>query len=373
VRYSLSRGQRIPEFRAISELFIVRLFRVFTHSCVVKKLRHVSVALGVTALLAVAGCGGDAKPFGVEPGTPPTLKTMSMTEKPAEPAGFDECGLVEPAEVASAVGVDAMYVIGRAVMTLLPEFGDYRVVCKYFPEDVPGLLGMDLSTVTNTSPEAFFTFAENYENVETIPNLGDRAEAVAYRANDSATHFVEVKTIKGNQGLHLLYVYRDGGLMPKADGAAAAVILTKALERLPDEVTIPDGKPEGPCADIDLSAAAEVVGDELTMARSVMAAKGAMNCYFSGTDANLDVVLVTEPSRVELSAVPSDEITHADLGDGARLIIGEDGRLHAVVNMGDRLVRVAVDYGDDAGTVTEPRPADVELVASIVDTFGAGD
>jgi hypothetical protein len=334
-------------------------------------MRQLLTVVGAAALLAVAGCGGDGEPGGLAPATPPSLelKTTENVEQ-AEPAGFDECGLVQPEEVAEALGVDAMYVNGRAVMKLLPEAGDHRAVCKYFPEDVPGLLGMDLSTLTNTSPEAFFTFAENYENVETIPNLGDRAEAVAYRANDSSTHFVEVKTIKGDQGLHLFYAYSDGGTMPKADGAATAVILTKALERLPDKVTIPDGTPEGPCADIDLESAAEAVGDELTMARSVMAAKGALNCWFSGADANLDVVLVTEPSRVELSAVPPDEITHADLGDGARLLVGEDGQLRAVVNLGDRLVKITARYGDDAGTVTEPRPADVELVRSVVDTIG---
>lgn len=333
-------------------------------------MHHLGAAMGVAALLAVSGCG-NAVVGAPTPGPRSSSETADSTGK-AEEAGVDECGLVEPDEVAKAIGVEAMYVTGRTVR--MSSDGSRHAACVYFPEDVPGMLGMQLSTVADTDPERFFEpFAKNFQNIETIPNLGDRAEAVAYGANGTSTHFVEVRTIVGDTGLHLYYAYKDGGgVMPKADGAAAAVILTTALERLPDEVTIPDGTPEGGCADIDLESAAEAVGAELEMARSVVSDEDAMSCYFSGGDANLDITLLTDPSRAQDATVTPDEITHADIGDGARLLYTEAETLDARVNLGGQVVAITASY-EDAGTVTTLRPADVELVRNVVEAISEGN
>jgi hypothetical protein len=330
---------------------------------------HLGAVMGVAALLAVAGCGSSiaGEPTFTEQ---PVSKTTESGEKKQE-AGFDECGLVEPEEFAEAVGVEAMYVISRSVMTL--DNGSRRASCMYYPEDVPGMYGSSISTVANTNAEEFFEpFAKDFDNVETINGLGDRAEAVAYKANGTSRHFVEVKTISGDRGLHLLYTYLDkGGLIPKADGGAAAKILTMALERLPDEVTIPDGAPEGMCADVDLSAAAETLGAELEMARSVVADTGGTSCNFSGDDASFDILFYTDPGLARSAAVPPDGITHPDIGEGARLLFTQAETLDAQVNLGNHYMRITLYHAGDS--VTEVRPADVELVRGIVDVFSEGN
>ncbi|MER5261697.1 DUF3558 family protein [Actinosynnema sp. NPDC002837] len=321
-------------------------------------------ALGVAALAVAAGCGqaitGAAAPES-RSGAEPT-DAAGKDRK----TGFDECGLVTPAEVAKAIGVNAMHVTGRSAVTQ-PD-GSRRAGCTYFPEDVPGMLGLKISTVADTDAERFFApFAKNFRNVQTIPRLGDRAEAVAYKANGTSTHYIEVRTLAGNRGLHLFYTYTDGSAtMPKADGAAAATILVQALDRLPDKVTIPDGAPEGRCADVDLGPAKEVVGAELVMARSVVSGGGGMTCHFSGGAGSLEVSLFTDEDRAAKAAVPPDKITHADIGDGARLMVTEANALDARVNVGDQVVMVVASY---AGKVTEPRPADVELVRTVVDAI----
>ena len=332
-----------------------------------QRIHQLCAAMGVAALLAVAGCGNDVA------GAPasarqPASETAESTTK-AQETGFDECGLVEPDEVAEAIGVDAMYVTSRTVHKA--SDGSSSAACVYFPEDVPGTLGLQLSTVTDTDPEKFFEpFAKNFDNVEKVADLGDRAEAVAYGADGTSTHFVEVRTIVGDRGLHFYYSYKDdGGAMPKADGAAAKIILATALERLPDEVEIADGTPEGGCADFDLESTAEVVGAELTMARSVVSDGGAMSCYFGGGDASLKVILYPDS---EYSVEP-EEITHADIGDGARVIFTEAGTMTAWVNVGERFVSIGVSYDAAAGTVTGLRPADVELVRSVADTISEGN
>lgn len=333
---------------------------------------RLATAIAVAVVLVSTGCSDDsAGSRGLaEPPEPPTLELKPTDEDVAE-TGFDECGLVEPAEIAEVLGVDAMYVTARSAVTLDSE-GDRRAGCKYLPEELPGISAMELATVTGTDPERFFApFAENFQNVETIADLGDRAEAVAYGGN--GTHYIEIRTILGDRGLHFHYAYSDdGGVMPKADGRAAALILTKALERLPDEVVIPDGTPEGKCADVDLEAAAEVVGGELTMARSVLSDEGAMSCAFTGGGATLDIAVTTDPDRVAKDAVEPDTVTHADIGDGARLMITEAGGLLARANVGDHVVIIQGAYAD-AGSVTALRPEDIELVRAIVDVVGEGN
>jgi len=324
-------------------------------------IRHWGVALGVVALAIAAGCGQAVTGAAV----PESRSGPSTTDDAGEDrkAGFDECGLVEPAEIAKAIGVNAIYVTGRSAIT--QSDGSRRADCTYFPENVPGMLGLRISTVADTNAERFFApFAKNFRNVQTIPKLGDRAEAVAYKANGTSTHYVEVRTLAGDRGLHLFHTYVDGsGIMPKADGAAAAEILVKALGRLPAEVTIPDGAPEGRCADLDLEPAAEVVGAELVMARSVVSEGGGATCHFSGAAVSLEVSLFADKGRAQKAAVPPDKITHADIGDGARLMVTQANALDARVNVGDRVVAVTASYAEK---VTELRPADVELVRTFV-------
>jgi hypothetical protein len=329
--------------------------------------RHVFVLSAVAAVAIVAAaCSDSNTPPPARPGEPPSLELKPTETRAPENAGFDECGLVETDELAAALGVDAMYVTSRAAMDATD--GDRRTSCTYFTEDVPGVLGMSLSTVTGTDPERFFApFHENYSDVETIEDLGDRAEAVAYAADGTSIHFVEIRTIAGDQGLHLYYTYRDGGDMPPADGAAAAKILVSALDRLPAEVTIPDGTPEGPCADIDLEPAADALGADMAMARTVESGD-AVSCFFSGGGASFDVSVVTDPDRVAQSAVTADKITHPGIGDGARLAVTDANTLNARVNAGDRFVMITANYGTE--TVTALRDADVDLVRAVVAAVG---
>lgn len=326
---------------------------------------HLGAVAVVAVLLAITGCSHAVagEPISAEQ---PASETTGSAE-PTQEAGFDECSLVEPEEFAELIGVEAMYVISRSVMTL--DSGSRRASCMYYPEDVPGMFGSSISTVANTNAEEFFEpFAENFNNVEKIDGLGDRAEAVAYKANGTSRHFVEVKTISGDRGLHLLYTYQDnGGPMPKADGGAAAKILTTALERLPDTVTIPDGRPEGKCADVDLSLAAETLGAELEMARSVVSDAGGMSCNYSGDDASFDILFYTDPALAQAAAVPPDLITHPDIGEGSRLLFTEADTVDAQVNLGDQYMRITLYHAGDS--VTEVRPTDVELVRNIVDVI----
>ncbi|MCC8250454.1 hypothetical protein [Saccharothrix luteola] len=320
-------------------------------------------AVGVAVLFIVTGCSQAVTGAAVPESRSGAASTDAGKDRKS---GFDECGLVEPAEVAKAIGVNAVHVTGRSAMT--QSDGSRRAGCAYFPENVPGMLGLEIGTVADTDAERFFApFAKNFRNVQAIPKLGDRAEAVAYKANGTSTHYIEVRTLSGNRGLHLFYTYTDGrGAMPKADGAAAAVILVTALERLPDEVTIPDGAPEGRCADVDLEPAAEVVGAKLVMARSVVSEGGGMTCHFSGGGGKLEVSLLADAGRAAKAAVPPDQITHADLADGVRVMVTEANALDARVNVGDQVVIMNASY---AGEVTALRPADVELVRTVVDAI----
>jgi hypothetical protein len=54
----------------------------------------------------------------------------------------------------------------------------------------------------------------------------------------------------------------------------------------------------------------------------------------------------------------------------ARLIVTEANSLSAWVNTGDRVVAITAHYAD---TVTELRPADVELARSVVDEISKGN
>ncbi|OZM82751.1 hypothetical protein CFP66_08665 [Pseudonocardia sp. MH-G8] len=324
--------------------------------------RRLLGVLGATAWLALASCSADGA------ATPDLVgESPSVAPRPAD--GFDECSLVTPREVAERLGVDAMYVTSRSAMALTD--GSLSASCRYFPEDIPGMMGMQLSTVADTDAERFFAPFETFDNVGSLDNLGDRTEVVAYGAVDTPNHFIEIRTLDGDRGLHLFYAYRDGGSgMPEIEGPAAATLLTTAMKRLPDEVTITNGAPQGRCAGIDLDHATEAVGRQLVMARSVESGGDALNCHFGGDGASLDISLVTDPAAAKGRAVAPDQVTHSDLGDGARIVIAEGGALSARINLGDHVLVIDASYGEDSDTVTEPRPAHVELVRAIVDGIG---
>lgn len=331
--------------------------------------------LGAVVLLATAGCADDVAGSATPAGDLPSLEPKS-TESTGQEAGFDEC-VLEPSELAEILDVDAMYVTAREAARR--DDGSQRASCTYLPEDVPGVTGMTLSTVVGTDPERFFAPFKKFENVLPIENLGDRAQAVSYGARGSAVHILEIRTITGDRGVHLFYTYREdgGGAMPVLDGGAAqGTLLTQVLDRLPEDVTIPDGAPEGACADLDLDPAAEALGAEFVMSRSVVSDTGGMNCFFGNGQASLTVIVLTDPARVRNWAVAGDEITEQDIGDGARVRVlpaegGAQGSLDATVNLGDRVVQVSGSYAADADKVTEPRPADLELVRAVIDAIGA--
>ncbi|WP_260194617.1 hypothetical protein [Actinophytocola gossypii] len=332
--------------------------------------RRLLTALGAAVLLATAGCGTEyvaGTPAGAE--AEPAGGTAEERSEPED--GFDECSLAEPSELAESLDVEAMYVTARSTLEL--NNGSQQVSCTYGPDDVPGVQGLVMNTVVDTDPERFFAPFDKYEQRLEIDQLGERAELVAYRIQGGTTRFIEIRAIDGDRGIFVFYAYSDNGRLRQLEAEPIRTIIGTALERLPHELTIPDGTPEGGCADIDLEAAADVAGGELVRARSVVSDDGAMNCQFSGGGAAVEVTVVTDPDLTEQHAVPADAITHPDLGDGALMKITEGGTLDARVNFSDHLVTVAVIYGDAAGEVTEPRPDDVELVRSIAESVGEQD
>lgn len=322
---------------------------------------HVA-ALGVVAFF-VAGCSDDPPAPPAPPGEMPTLERTAPEPEPSA-AGYDECGLVSPDKIAEALGVDAMYATARTAMQL--DDGSVSAACRYFPDDVPGMLGMELVTVADTDEERFFApFQKTFDNIKSI-KLGDRTDVVAYAADGTSLHFVEIRTLVGDNGLHLFYSYSDGGGdMPKADGEAAAKIMFAAAEELPETVEIGDGEPEGACADIDSGVVADAVGAEPEMARSMLSDDGAMNCFFSGDGGTVDITVLTDSARVAKEAVAPGDITHADIGEGAKLAIGNANSLNARVNLDGKVVSINAAYADEyAG---EPRPSDIALVREVVD------
>jgi hypothetical protein len=340
-------------------------------------IRRLVAVMGVVASLTLVGCASDVSGTPVAAGSQGTAQDGS---KPSQEKGFDECALLEPSEVAGWVGTESMYVTSADVVGA--SDGTTRATCTYFPKSVPGMLGMKLSFVADADPEKFFApFEKNFDNV--IPlEIGDEAAAVGYSAAGTENHYYEVRAIEGTRGIHLFYPFKKGpgGDMPDVEDGADkwGKILTTAFERMPAELSIPDGKPKGPCADIDVAQASEVLGVELTTARTVEGESGAIDCTFGGSFGLLSITVLAEPSMVPSYAVKPQDVTHADIGDGARVRInegnpGEQGALDALANAGDTVVAIQVSYGDGASGFTKPRPEDVELVRAIVDIMAGQD
>ncbi|WP_199742483.1 DUF3558 family protein [Streptomyces triticirhizae] len=353
--------------------------------------RRTVAACGLAATLLVAGCGGsdsgnnggsgngDGGASSAGGDASPAEETEPEPEEDAEAAGLDACELLTEQEVATAIGAEALHVTSRRVA---PEVDGGRLAgCSYLNEDVPGIAGMTLNVVAGTDDEAFFMpFAER-EGLYAVDELGERNLYVGYETGDGSVHFRELRIMEGDTGLHLRYTYHDNpGGMPALDEDsmvdAMTAIASSAIERLPDQVTIADGVPEGPCAEIDLALAAEALGGELTTAGSVVGEDGALNCEFGGVDAELTVLAVTDPARVASMGVPAAEVNVPDLGDGARVRVmpadaGAQGPLDATVNVGGtKVVVVSAVYAPEAGAMSEPAPEAVELVRHIAATVG---
>lgn len=340
--------------------------------------RRLVVAWGVAGLFALTGCGGDDPPqpdpdLGGAAASTPSLKPLEPTATPVE-GDFDECGLVEPADLAAAMGTDALYVTAREV---LPDADGGRLAgCSYFTEDVPGIVGMTINTVAGTDRERFFAPFRQRRS-EPQRNFGDYAEVVAYEAG--SVHFRELRAIQGTTGVHVRYTYNDAPAgMPRLETEQLAQVLggtvLSALKKLPDDIAIASGAPEGPCAGVDLAQASRVLGGELTAARTVLGGGGAVNCQFAGDGASLGVVVITDPARVESMRAPAALVTVPDLGEGAMVRIQSNdevqGPLEATVNLADRLVLLVADYGAAAGRVSAPRPEDTDLVRTVTRAVG---
>lgn len=341
-------------------------------------MRRLVAAVGVAAAVTVAGCAGPISGTPVAGGQGDAAPGPEGTN-PEQETGFEACALLEPEEIAGWIGTDSVYVTSIDVM----DHGDAgrNITCTYHPRNVPGLLGMKLTFSADADPEKYFLpFEKNYDNVLPL-KIGDRGAAVGYRAKGTVNHFYEIRAIEGNRGLHLFYPFRDdgtGAFPVVEDGARKwGTMLNTAFERMPDTLDIPDGKPEGACAEIDLDHAEEVLGAELTTARTVEGEAG-LDCTFGGRAARLLITLLTDPGLVPSVAAKPEDITHDDIGDGARLRInearpGEQGPLDALANVDGGVVSIQATYGDGVHGVTEPRPDDVELVRAIVSAVSGED
>ncbi|MDT0270774.1 hypothetical protein RM844_31345 [Streptomyces sp. DSM 44915] len=362
--------------------------------------RRLAVTAGAVALLTTAACSsGDSEASddegggglfagvhdegteesGTESGEGAEAESGGETDgessagsgEPAAEDAFDECGLFPTAELATIFGVDTLHITQRLVYP--DEEGGRLAGCGYFTEDVPGVSGLRIDTVAGTDEAAFFAA---YEGMDTGPleQLGDRAEVLAMTSPGGEVRTREVRVIAGSTGLRVTHTWDEvpGGLpeMPDAElGQAVALVAATALERMPADPVAPDGTPEGPCAGIDLGLAAEVLGEELGMARSVVSGTGGLRCQLTGAEASLGVTVFTAPHMVEPRRVPAGEITVADLGDGAR-VATDQGHLDALVNDGERMVAISALHAPAVGVLDEPRPADIELLRSVLASVG---
>ncbi|RMI36326.1 DUF3558 domain-containing protein [Streptomyces triticirhizae] len=313
-----------------------------------------------------AGGGAEATEDGGR-GTP----GEEESEEPAALPGFDECGLFQPAELADTLGVPTLYITGRSIG---PRAQGGRLAgCGYYAEDVPGFSGLWVHLVAGTEEGEFFAAFEG-SDTGPVEGLGDRAEVLALTAPGGAVRSRELRAIDGDLGLVVSYTYDEapGGMpaIPDAElGEAVATIAFEALERAPEELVIPDGEPEGPCAQVDLAHAAEVIGEEPAAVRTVMNDAGGLRCDFAGDEASLGVVVYTDPTFVENWAPPAEEFNAPEIGDGARLDTSQ-GYLESRVVSGNRVLVVSATYTEAVGVPTTPGARESELVAAVAEAVG---
>jgi hypothetical protein len=328
--------------------------------------RRLAAIVGFAAL--TAGCGGSGGPFD----STVTGRAVAAEQAPAEPPGFDECGLLTPEELAKTLGVPALHITSREVIT--QRDGSRRAACAYSLENTPGIASLIIGVVADTDSERFFAPFKKYKKVEEVANLGDQAKVIGYAAKELGAHFREVRVLTGSNGLHLWYSYNDSpGGMPEADGAKVALLLTAAVGKVPEKVTITSRTAEGVCADIDVAGVSEAIGDKLTTSRSVVGGAGAAHCHFSGGQASIAITVVSEPERVKKMTVAAKDVNAPDVGAGARLFIAQSdgqGPLEAVVNLKDKVVKVTASYAPEVGTVERPRPQDQKMIQAIAKAVG---
>jgi len=284
--------------------------------------------------------------------------------------------VVEPAELAEWVGTDAMFVTSADVV-VSPE-GATRATCTYYPKDIPGATGMKLTYSPDVDPDTYFDqWEKNYDNRLPL-EIGDRAEAIALSSEGVDVKLYLVHAIKGTQGVDLFYSFaedpeKSGGMPVVEEGADKfGKVLNAVFERLPEELDIQDGEPEGACADIDLDLLSETLQADLTTARTTQGDNEAIDCTFGGPSGYVSASYMV-PGR------PPGSITHQDVADGALIRIDEpgggatQGQLSAWAVIGENVLRISATYGNDVSGITEPRPEDVELVRAIVEAVGGQD
>jgi hypothetical protein len=322
----------------------------------------------------VAGCssGDSAEPEGPE-GSAAGQEAQEQQEQqeqqePAAQAAFDECQLFEPDELAGIFGLPALHITVRSID---PQADGGRLAaCGYYSDVIPGLSGVWINTVAGADEEELFAAFEG-RDTGALDDLGDRAEVVATTAPDGSVRSRQLRVIDGDVGLIISYTYDEspGGLpaIPDAElGEAVATVAVLALERVPGELTILDGEPEGPCAEVDLAHAADVLGEELVTARAVRSDTGGVSCTFTGDEAALDAVVYTDPEIVENWRPPADEINAPDIADGARLDT-EHGYLDTTVISGDHVLAISAWYTQTVGAPAAPGQQETELVRAVAE------
>lgn len=333
-------------------------------------IRRLCAVMGVVAMLTLTACSTAVA------GSPAAGGGTGDTDSADSAPGFDECGVVDLAELAEWLEVDSMYVTSAEVM--VNSYGIRQATCTYYPADHPGATGVKLTYAPGVDPETYFDqWEKNYDN--RIPlEVGDRAETIGLANPEIDLKIYLVHAIKGTVGVDLFYSFDSSGKeengMPVVEEGAKkfTTLLNAVFERLPEELDIQDGEPEGPCADIDLDQADETLQSELTTARTVQRDDGAFNCVFGGESGRLEVSL-SKPAKAP------ENVTHGDVGDGALIRVDPPGggsgpgNLNAWVAVGDNLVRVTAAYGNDVSGITEARPEDVEFVRAIVEAVGGQD
>ncbi len=337
---------------------------------------RLAVALGAMAL--VAGCSsgdssepeGDAAGSGAAEGSGQEPQEQQESQEPAAQTGFDECGLFETDELADIFGVPALHITDRSINPQAE--GGRLAACGYYSDDIPGLSGVWINTVAGTDEEGLFAAFEG-RDTGSLDNLGDRAEVVATTAPGGAVRSRQLRAIDGDVGLIISYTYDEapGGVpaIPDAElGEAVATVAALTLDRVPQELTILDGEPEGPCAEVDLAHAAEVLGAELVAARTVLNDTGGVSCTFTGNGAALEAVVYTDPETVENWSPPADEITAPDIADGARLDT-DQGYLDARVISGDHVLAISAWYTEAVGAPATPGPQETELLRAVAEAI----
>lgn len=334
-------------------------------------IRRLGAVMGVAAMVALTACAtavaGSPAAGGGAGG--------SDSSNPSSGKGFDECGVVELAELAEWVGTDAMFV-SSAEVNVGPD-GTKSATCAYYPRNIPGATGLKLTFVPDADPDTFFEQWEtNYQNRLPL-EIGDRAEAVALSSEGIDLKIYLVHAIKGTQGVDLFYSFSEksepGGMPVVEEGADRfGTMLNAVYERLPEELDIQDGKPEGACADIDLDLLSGTLQADLTTARTTQGDDGAIDCTFGGASGFASVSYMVPGKAPE-------NMTHQDVGDGALIRVDEpgggesQGDLNAWVAVGENLLRIRGSFGEGVSGITAPRPEDVELVRAIVEAVGGQD